>query len=119
MTRMVRKQIYITKHQDETLKRLAAERGQTEAEVVRTCLDGLTSEEDEREGERRQAIDQLIASAREWAEQHMDAPPHPRDWTRDEIYEERLEKKSRAVHERRFGARPRRLQRADLSPRCE
>ena len=38
---MVRKQIYITQEQDERLKRLAAERGKTEAEVVRTALDNL------------------------------------------------------------------------------
>lgn len=91
MARMVRKQIYITKEQDEALKRAAAERGQTEAEVVRGCLEGLGAEQDEREARRREAIDRLIASAREWAEQHSGAPPHARDWTRDEIYEERLQ----------------------------
>lgn len=93
MTRMVRKQIYITKDQDETLKRVAAERGQTEAEVVRSCLEGLVPEEEhDRAAKRREAIDRLMVHARDWAEQHKDVPPHPRDWTRDDIYEERLKK---------------------------
>ena len=39
---MVRKQFYITEEQDARLKRLAAARGVTEAELVRIALDGLT-----------------------------------------------------------------------------
>lgn len=39
--RMVRKQVYITPEQDELLKRVAEERGVTEAEVIRAALDTL------------------------------------------------------------------------------
>jgi len=39
---MVRKQVYITGEQEAWLKRIAAERGLTEAEVIRTALDALT-----------------------------------------------------------------------------
>lgn len=98
MARMVRKQIYITKEQDEALKRAAAERGQTEAEVVRGCLEGLVPEEDgrtevdERETARLEAGRAFIEFARRRAEQFKDVPQHPRDWTRDELYEERLDK---------------------------
>jgi len=38
---MVRKQFYITAEQDAKLKRLAADRGITEAELVRIALDGI------------------------------------------------------------------------------
>jgi hypothetical protein len=92
MTRMVRKQIYITKGQDETLKRVAAERGQTEAEVVRTCLEALTSEAEAQEAKRLEAGRAFIEFARRRAEQFKDVPQEPRDWTRDELYEERLDK---------------------------
>jgi Lhr-like helicase len=39
--KMVRKQFYITQDQDEKLKRLAASRDATEAEVVRAALDAV------------------------------------------------------------------------------
>ena len=39
--KLVRKQFYITPEQDVKLKRLAAERGVTEAELVRAALDAL------------------------------------------------------------------------------
>ena len=42
VVRMVRKQVYITVEQDEKLKRLAEARGQTEAEVMRHALDGVS-----------------------------------------------------------------------------
>jgi hypothetical protein len=40
---MVRKQIYITREQDELLKRLSETQGQSEAEIIRDALDGLAS----------------------------------------------------------------------------
>ena len=92
MTRMVRKQIYITKAQDETLKRVAAERGQTQAEVVRGCLEGLTTKEEAQDTKRLEAGRAFIEFARQRAEQFKDVPQAPRDWTRDELYEERLDK---------------------------
>jgi hypothetical protein len=39
--KMVRKQVYITEGQEALLKRLAEERGLTEAEIIRTALDSL------------------------------------------------------------------------------
>jgi hypothetical protein len=38
-TTMVRKQVYLAREQDRKLKRLAAQRGCTEAEVIREALD--------------------------------------------------------------------------------
>jgi hypothetical protein len=40
-TRMVRKQLYITRSQDRALKRRARELGVTEAEVIRRAIDAL------------------------------------------------------------------------------
>ena len=93
MARMVRKQIYITKDQDATLKRVAAERGQTEAEVVRACLEGLTSGDEEPAAERIRVLDEFMERMRHRAELYHDVPPmNERGWTRDEIYEDRLQK---------------------------
>jgi hypothetical protein len=39
---MVRKQLYITEEQDAKLKRIAAARGSTEADVARSALEALT-----------------------------------------------------------------------------
>ena len=39
MARMVRKQIYIGLHQDQSLKRQARDSGMTEAEVIRRAID--------------------------------------------------------------------------------
>jgi hypothetical protein len=47
MARMVRKQIYLEVHQDRKLKRLAATRGRTEAEVIREAVDQLPEPRDE------------------------------------------------------------------------
>lgn len=94
MARMVRKQIYITKGQDETLKRVAAERGQTEAEVVRSCLEGLEREADAREAERLAAWEGMRARMDARAEKYKNVPQEPRSWTRDELYEDRLARQS-------------------------
>jgi hypothetical protein len=44
MTHMVRKQIYIQKHQQRRLKRLAQVRGVSEAELIRQAIDRETAE---------------------------------------------------------------------------
>lgn len=46
--KMVRKQVYITEEQDKLLKQLSQARGQSEAEIIRHALDGLSSVNDER-----------------------------------------------------------------------
>lgn len=47
MSKLVRKQLYIEPRQDSKLKRLAAVRHATQAELVREAIDNLPEEEDE------------------------------------------------------------------------
>ncbi|MGH9414962.1 MAG: hypothetical protein ACRD0Y_14625 [Terriglobales bacterium] len=89
---MIRKQLYIEPRQDRLLKRLAKERGVSEAEIVRAALDrfatepALTREQIwAREVERMQAR----------AAATQAAPQHPRDWTRESLYEERMRRYDR------------------------
>jgi len=87
MTTMVRKQVYIEPRQDELLKQWAEEMGKTEAEIVRQALDRwIASEQQRREAET--AWEQVLAFAEKRAKQ---VPvPGGRTWTREELYEERL-----------------------------
>lgn len=92
MNRMVRKQIYLEKRQDERLKARARELGISEAELIRRCIDLAEHEpfthvpdlriwEDEME-----LIRQRIA---------LNIPQTGRSWPRDELYDQRLERYSR------------------------
>lgn len=90
MKKMVRKQIYIQKSQEERLKKIAEARGVSEAEIIRQALEN----ELRHVGYYRSAYDpeawQKVLDF--WAE--MDnrppVPQRPRDWTRDDLYEERM-----------------------------
>jgi hypothetical protein len=84
---MVRKQLYLEARQDKALKRLARERGTTEAEVMRDALDRYTS------GPVSVAADEIWRREVEYMRERMkrqQAPQRPRDWTRADLYEERL-----------------------------
>ncbi|MDP2936838.1 MAG: hypothetical protein Q8O86_10155, partial [Dehalococcoidia bacterium] len=92
MSRMVRKQIYIKPGQEETLKRRAKELGITEAELVRRAIDQIS-----------RSYASVPPNLQAWEEEKefirkhrsMDVPQTGRTWTRDELYEERLERYSR------------------------
>ena len=92
MSRMVRKQIYIEPRQDELLKRRARELGVTEAELIRQAIDEFAH-----------AQASLARKLQVWEEEkafmqeraRMNVPQTGRTWTRDELYEERLERFSR------------------------
>lgn len=87
MAQMVRKQVYIETEQDEKLKAWAEATGKTEAEIVRQALDRwLESEERRREAEA--AWEEVLTFSEERAAQG--AVSEGRSWTRDELYEERL-----------------------------
>lgn len=84
---MVRKQIYIPKRQDALLKRLAKQRGVSEAEIIRQAL--------EREVEaptfvqnREKAFAKMLAFADQRKVKYS-GQGEPFKWKRDEIYEER------------------------------
>ncbi len=86
---MVRKQFYIHKRQDALLKRLAKQRGVSEAEIIRQAL--------EREGEAptpvlrdsKKALDEIIAYVRSLRDRPEFMAGEPYKFNREEIYEER------------------------------
>lgn len=92
MSRMVRKQVYIEPRQDELLKRRAKELGVTEAELIRRAID-----------QAMRVSAALPPDQQAWEEEkafieermRMDVPQTGRTWTRDELYDERLERYSR------------------------
>jgi hypothetical protein len=90
MTKMIRKQIYIEPRQEALLKRLAASRGVSEAELIRRALDRQTGAGSSRP---------LPPDPEAWREaRHLMWELHaggtegraPRRWIRDELYEERV-----------------------------
>lgn len=89
MSRMVRKQIYIEPHQEEILKRRAKELGVTEAALIRQAIDQIAYAQATL-SRKLKAWEEAKALMQERA--RMDVPQTGRSWTRDELYEERLER---------------------------
>ena len=92
MARMVRKQIYIEPKQDAQLKRRASELGVTESDLIRPGIDqvdraytGLPLD--------RAAWEEELTFIRERA--RIQELGGARGWTREELYQERLERLSR------------------------
>jgi len=98
MTHMLRKQIYIPKRQQVLLKRLAKARGLSEAEIIRQAIEREVAASAARPvvGD-RSALEDFIrfGLARQAAPDSK-----PRTWTRDELYDERLNRYPRAAAER-------------------
>jgi hypothetical protein len=93
MSRMVRKHVYIEPEQAELLKQRANELGMSEAELIRRCIDQLAR------GQTSIPLDQKawqeeIAYIRERA-RIQNALGSQRHWTREELYDERLQRFSR------------------------
>ena len=85
---MIRKQIYIRPEQEEALDRRSKELGISEAELIRQYIDDGSPRPSK--SERAKAWQELLASMKERAK--MRVPQTGRTWTRDELYEERLER---------------------------
>jgi hypothetical protein len=81
---MVRKQVYITKEQDEELKRLSDWLDVSEAELIRRGIEQIV--ESSRAEVREQAWDRLFAFMEERAK--LKVPQQPRTWTRDDLYDD-------------------------------
>jgi hypothetical protein len=95
MSKMVRKQIYIQKSQEERLKKLAEARGISEAEIIRQALEKeMRFSSVYRPAYDPEAWKRLVAF---WEELDKRGPvePRPRDWTREELYEERMSRYDR------------------------
>jgi hypothetical protein len=84
---MVRKQFYIPKRQDALLKRLAKQRGVSEAEVIRQALerevDAPTPVQNSKE-----AFEKILAFVEERKAKYA-GQGEPYQWDRDELYHER------------------------------
>ena len=93
MSRMVRKQIYIEPRQEQTLKRRARELAISEAEVVRRAIDQIGRTPTVLSSDLRLSAWQ---EAKALIEERMkiEVPQTGRSWTRDELYDERLERYS-------------------------
>ncbi len=87
-THMVRKQIYIRKHQEALLKRLAQARGLSEAEIIRQAIEReVAGEPAQPAAGDLSAIDDFIRLALSTRSQAAKGEPYR--WNREEIYTER------------------------------
>lgn len=88
---MVRKQVYIEPDQEAALKRRAEQLGVTESALIREGIDLVTA--------RRRLPEDEAAWREELAFMRgrgcLGIPEGPRTWTREEIYEERLDELAR------------------------
>ena len=92
MSRKVRKQVYIEAEQNALLKKRAKELGVSEAELIRRgieqmCKTPIVLKSDLKVWEEEKAF---IEERRQ-----IQVPQTGRGWTRDELYDERLERYSR------------------------
>lgn len=92
MCRMIRKQVYIEPEQDELLKRRSKELGISEAALIRQAIDRLGADSSESPS-KRQAWEEAKRVIQE--RMKLRVPQTGRNWTREEIYEERLSRYSR------------------------
>ena len=87
MTHMVRKQIYIQKHQQRRLKRLAQVRGVSEAELIRQAIDRETAEgAPQVVAYDHAALEQIIRFA--LARRKAGATGESYQWKREDAYDE-------------------------------
>ncbi len=90
MSQLVRKQIYIKKRQNTLLKRQAKQRGISEAEFIREALDKQLSQAITRPAKPDpEAWERALAFMKALHAQGP-LPDRPRDWKREDLYEERL-----------------------------
>jgi len=98
MTQMIRKQIYIAKRQEQILKRLAKRRGLSEAEIIRQALDRElnlgVSRRQPRDPEAWARARRLMLSL----QAQGPLPNRPRNWTREDLYKERMNRDERRSH---------------------
>jgi len=93
---MIRKQVYLTADQDRLLKRRAREQAVSEAQALRDLLDEGLSPEAEKHKRQREAWERLEALMKERA--LIQVPQTGRTWTREELYDERLDELAARRH---------------------
>jgi hypothetical protein len=94
MAQMQRKQIYIPERQQSQLKRLSKQRGVSEAEIIRQAIERemLLAASRPLSGD-HSALEEFI---RFGLSRRTTEETTGRDWTRDELYEERLNRFGRS-----------------------
>ena len=94
MAQMIRKQIYIQRRQQAILKRLARARGVSEAELIRQAIDNQVNT----------SARLTLPDPEAWEKAHRfmvtlhargPVQGQPRNWKRDDLYEERLNRHAR------------------------
>jgi hypothetical protein len=88
MPRMVRKQIFIERRQQVQLQRAARSRGLSEAELIRQAIDQHLAGGAQRLPRDPEAWQRALALMRS-LQAEGPLPDRSRNWTRDELYEER------------------------------
>ena len=86
---MVRKQIYLPRRQNLTLKRLAKQRGISEAEVIRQALEREAELSVSKVKGSRQALNNIIVYARSLRKRPELLQGKPYVFNREQLYEER------------------------------
>lgn len=82
----VRKQLYIRRDQDQDLKRVARQRGVSEAALVRQAIDALLQGAEASSISQQKAVEALVAANLAGGERPGATPV---DFSRDEVYQER------------------------------
>jgi len=85
MAVMVRKQVYLERHQNRAVKRLAREKKQTEAQVIREAIDRLVQQSAD-EKERLRIWEEQKTFIRDWIAQGP-VPPTDRKWNREDAHD--------------------------------
>jgi hypothetical protein len=93
--RVIRKQIYIEKHQQEAIRRRADAQGISEAEVVRLAIDGVTGSSLQAIPSDGAAWDRALRLMRSLQRNRRGKKASARQWNRDELYQERLNRYGR------------------------
>lgn len=86
---MVRKQIYLPRRQNLLLKRLAKQRGVSEAEVIRQALEHEVEVTAPVMRDSKKTLDDIVAFARSLRDRPELMKGEPYKFNRDELYEER------------------------------
>lgn len=86
---MVRKQIYLPRRQNQMLKRLAKQRGVSEAEIIRQALEREAEMTAPLSRDSRKALDAMTQFARSLRERPELMKGTPYQFIREEIYTER------------------------------
>jgi hypothetical protein len=96
---MVRKQIYLRRQQNLLLKRLAKERGVSEAEVIRQALEREAQSSAPFVRDSNKALQEIFAIAETLSTRPELMQGEPVRWKREELYREREDRWLHSVRE--------------------